>query len=113
MAARSFWRGHPIVARGDEWFYVDDGTAVADQAGRGRPCGRCGEDTPPGQIELDPCIGLLPGVDNACCGHGDPSESYIQFSNGVTVRGFTVEHREAPGPLQVDRPQKNGVYSAS
>ena len=27
----------------------------------------------------DPCIGFLPGVYNACCGHGDPDYAYITF----------------------------------
>jgi hypothetical protein len=31
----------------------------------------------------DPCIANLPGVRNACCGHGAPG--YIQFENGVRV----------------------------
>ena len=33
----------------------------------------------------DPCIANLPGVKNACCGHG--GEGYIQFENGITIRG--------------------------
>jgi hypothetical protein len=34
----------------------------------------------------DPCIANLPGVKNACCGHGiEPG--YIQFENGITIRG--------------------------
>jgi hypothetical protein len=27
----------------------------------------------------DPCIGYLPGVYNACCGHGNPAEAYLTF----------------------------------
>ena len=27
--------------------------------------------------EPDACIGRLPGVRGACCGHGDPDEAYI------------------------------------
>ncbi len=36
----------------------------------------------------DPCLGELPGVDYACCGHGGMGNSpgYISFSNGTTVR---------------------------
>ena len=33
----------------------------------------------------DPCIGVLPGVLYACCGHGT-RDGYIFFENGVTVR---------------------------
>jgi hypothetical protein len=35
----------------------------------------------------DPCLGVLPGVKYACCGHGDPDDAaYIFFENGVIVR---------------------------
>ena len=40
----------------------------------------------------DPCLGELPGVDFACCGHGGhpgttmTGSGYIDFSNGKTVR---------------------------
>lgn len=36
----------------------------------------------------DPCIGELPGVKFACCGHGGNGAylGYIHFVNGVTVR---------------------------
>lgn len=33
----------------------------------------------------DPCMGILPGVKFACCGHGTKG-GYIFFENGVTVR---------------------------
>lgn len=48
---------------------------------------------PPEEVadSADACLGLLPGVANACCGHGTRAESYIQFTNGVTVRGFMVD----------------------
>lgn len=32
----------------------------------------------------DPCIGILPGVDYACCGHG--KNGYISFMNGIVIR---------------------------
>ena len=38
----------------------------------------------------DPCLGELPGVLFACCGHG-VDEGYIYFQNGVQVRFFAVE----------------------
>lgn len=50
-----------------------------------KKCGRICNDGP------DPCLGELPGVRNACCGHGHPEKSYIQFVNGVIVRGFISE----------------------
>ena len=32
---------------------------------------------------VDPCLGVLPGVAFACCGHG--GNGYIAFENGTTV----------------------------
>lgn len=36
----------------------------------------------------DPCLGELPGVLNACCGHGGIGayEGYVQFENGQVLR---------------------------
>ncbi len=55
----------------------------ANLRGRVTPprCAACGQlPTPEGH---DACLGTLPGVWNACCGHGDPSEAYVQFRPGV------------------------------
>jgi len=54
-----------------------------------RPCKKCGSVHK--LHESDPCLGDLPGVDNACCGHGIPSQAYIKFTNGVTIKKFKVE----------------------
>ena len=39
---------------------------------------------------FDPCLGELPGVKYACCGHGGHPhncvDGYIYFTNGVVVR---------------------------
>ncbi len=40
--------------------------------------------------KADECLTMLPGVENACCGHGNRNDSYIMFKNGVLVRGFDV-----------------------
>lgn len=56
-----------------------------------RSCGYCGkENIVKGHEEYDRCLGILPGVMNACCGHGNSKQAYIQFENGVTIRGFTT-----------------------
>ncbi len=34
--------------------------------------------------EADPCLGSLPGVKLACCGHGS-GQGYIMFENGVSL----------------------------
>jgi hypothetical protein len=60
-----------------------------------RPCDQCGwKRTAEGH---DPCISNLPGVLNACCGHGIEA-GYVQFENGVTLRGvFTIERTDPDG----------------
>ncbi|KKN87491.1 hypothetical protein LCGC14_0259460 [marine sediment metagenome] len=98
MSARSYFRGHPIIRLFGRWVYEDNGASLPADGGDTRPCARCGQQTPLGEGEVDPCLGALPGVDNACCGHGVPSEAYIRFTNGVVVRGFTVEYGEATEP---------------
>lgn len=75
-----------------EWRYSDDDTLVMDHR-QERPCAKCGEQrTDEGH---DPCLGTLPGVLNACCGHGHRVEAYIQFKNGVCIRGFDPIEPEA------------------
>jgi len=34
----------------------------------------------------DPCLGVLPGVIFACCGHGKKDYGYVAFENGATIR---------------------------
>jgi hypothetical protein len=60
-----------------------------------RPCKKCGQLFEGSNIgEADPCLGDLPGVDNACCGHGVREQSYIRFTSGVVVKGFEIEYTE-------------------
>ncbi|MGE0400826.1 MAG: Lar family restriction alleviation protein [Kofleriaceae bacterium] len=67
-------RGHLIAVVNSAWCYAD-GTPVATDPRR--PCGHCGiANTPEGH---DGCLGTLAGVDNACCGHGEASDAYVQF----------------------------------
>jgi len=86
---RSYFRGHPIVFVNGEWLYGDTMTKAGFE-GEVRPCKKCGKLFGGSNIgDVDPCLGVLPGVDNACCGHGVPSQAYIRFTNGVTIKGFT------------------------
>ncbi len=58
-------------------------------------CGACGISYKQG-AEPDPCLGYLPSVTNACCGHGT-SEAYVSFNNGITLRAetpFTVDKNQ-------------------
>lgn len=82
MTAKGFLRGHEIYWDGEQYRYVDSDSPTV---GNRRACGYCGlPDTPEGH---DPCIGELPGVMNACCGHGRTCEAYIQYRGGDCVRG--------------------------
>ena len=78
-------RGHAMICRAGRWFYKDGGRVSDDPQ---RDCGRCGRPaTPEGH---DGCLGTLPGVANACCGHGQDADAYIQFDDGRTIRGIAA-----------------------
>lgn len=75
-------RGHAIEYVDGHWRYVDTGEKTAENP---RPCGHCGEGrTPEGH---DKCLGTLPGVMNACCGHGETRMAYVQFPEGKYMQG--------------------------
>lgn len=47
-------------------------------------CGYCDKpNTPEGH---DACLGTIPNVMNACCGHGVREQAYIQFEDGSVIR---------------------------
>jgi hypothetical protein len=56
-------------------------------------CGHCGADLERG--EPDPCLGRLPGVVSACCGHGERRRAYVLFANGCRITRFRVERNDA------------------
>jgi hypothetical protein len=91
MTARSYFRGHPLIWVNGRWVYEDNGGEIPANGGEVRACKKCGALYPLGEGEVDPCLGILPGVDNACCGHGVRSKSYIRFTSGVVITGFIVE----------------------
>ena len=64
MAATSYSRGHAIRHDPEGWVYADTGALFDDS----RPCIRCGRmPLPTGE---DACLGNIPGIASACCGHG-------------------------------------------
>jgi hypothetical protein len=75
-------RGYEIEQIDGEWRFVDTGQPTAT-TWESRPCGACHRKID----EHDPCLGLLPGVMNACCGHGLEADAYIQFPDGRIVTG--------------------------
>ncbi|MFD2658586.1 hypothetical protein [Gracilibacillus thailandensis] len=84
MTATSHLRGHPIEHNGKEWVYSDTKESTVETHTE-RACGYCGEHaTPEGH---DACLGTLPGVMNACCGHGHDNDAYVQFNDKSIARG--------------------------
>ena len=84
MTSKSHMRGHEIEWNGRAWVYCDtkEPTAYFFES---RPCGYCGRSyTKEGH---DGCLGTLPGVMNACCGHGVTKEAYVQFLDGKGIYG--------------------------
>lgn len=80
----SYLHGHKITFKNDRWIYSDTKEPISKNP---RPCKKCGAAIK----DYDHCLGMLPGVINACCGHG-VDEGYIQFENGTVIRGiFKVE----------------------
>lgn len=91
MTAKCHLRGHPIAwdALRERWIYCDTREPTVE-TWRGRPCGHCGQHaTPEGH---DACLGTLPGVTNACCGHGNDAEAYVQRPDGNVTRGAAAAH---------------------
>ncbi len=77
-------RGHLIeYVNDDHWIYSDTREKVDDS--KDRECGHC-----PHKITAsghDGCLGTLSGVRNACCGHGNTEEAYIQYPDGRSLSG--------------------------
>lgn len=88
MTAKSYWRGHEIIhiPRTKTWVYKDTRSRVDDNPER--KCARCGKSQT--KEKHDACLGHLPGVINACCGHGKDC-GYVQFENDVTLRGNFIK----------------------
>lgn len=68
------------------WKYSDTNKQFDDS----RTCTRCSK--MPTKDGHDACIANLPGVRNACCGHGT-SEAYVQFEDHKVIRGFFDHHK--------------------
>ena len=84
MTLNSYLRGHKIELNGDKWVYSDTKEPTAE-TWQNRPCGHCGQhNTTEGH---DACLGVLPKVINACCGHGDVNEAYIMYEDHTIIRG--------------------------
>lgn len=89
----SKFRGYEIAEIDGEYVFSDtkERTVLTWES---RPCGHCGKhNTAEGH---DGCLGTLPGIMNACCGHGIMDEAYAQFWNGESIHGKdAITHMEA------------------
>lgn len=87
MTATSHNRGTHIFFVNGKWIDCDtDKEYACDKI----ECPKCGRHYKKCDNSPDGCLGYLPGVDFACCGHGNRDDAYIAFKNGVIIRGFTV-----------------------
>ena len=85
--ATSYLRGHKIEWINNQWVYSDT-KEPTETTHKDRTCGKCGqEETKEGH---DACLGTLPGLKNACCGHGQ-EKPYVQFLDGIDIRGKDAE----------------------
>jgi hypothetical protein len=101
MTIRSTYGGHKIEEIEDEWRFEDTGEPTV---GSKRPCGHCGKaETAEGH---DACIGTLPGVMNACCGHGVVSDAYVQMLDGRHIQGWdaVIAIRKIKNPAELKSP---------
>ncbi len=58
-------RGYTIIYINKQWIYEDTKQPIDTN----RACSHCGRQ--PTIEGYDACIGHVPGVESACCGHGD------------------------------------------
>ncbi|PKM67102.1 MAG: hypothetical protein CVU95_08440 [Firmicutes bacterium HGW-Firmicutes-2] len=81
--SKSKHQGHDIEYLNDKWVFSDTKKPILENSDR--PCKNCGKkSTKEGH---DSCLGKMSGVINACCGHGNEKEAYIQFVDGKIIRG--------------------------
>jgi len=82
MKATSRYRGHKIYFSFDKWRYCDTDKVISEKT---RSCRYC--KTPNTKEGHDPCLGTLPGIMNACCGHGNINQMYVQFLDSHCISG--------------------------
>lgn len=84
MTVTSSFHGHTIIRKNGQWEKLNKTTRLPIQY-----CNCCKEKI----FNVDICLGKLPGVKHACCGHGNRELSYIMFNNGIIIRGFYVDQK--------------------
>lgn len=85
MSVTARIRGRVVAwsERERRWCWEDTGEPAAGWGGPERPCPFCGLTADPADDVGggDPCLGLLRGVESACCGHG-VDEGWIGSNDG-------------------------------
>lgn len=78
------FRGNQIEKSEDQYIYSDTKEPVSS-TWLEKPCGYCGLNfTKEGH---DGCLKTIPNVINACCGHGNEIDAYIQYETGKIIQG--------------------------
>lgn len=62
-------------------------TEFVSKEGNPRDCTECGQSRTEGP---DPCLGYLPGLSHACCGHGDLGEAYACIGGQPNQSAHTI-----------------------
>lgn len=83
-------RGHEVTRLNNQWVWAD----TDYQPYQDRPCVHC--HLPPTAKGHDACIGTIPNVRAACCGHGRVGEMYVSYGSGRAV----LHGEEAEGAIR-------------
>lgn len=98
----NYLRGHEIVFVNGYWRFKDTMKSTVATWKR-RLCGCCGK--PVTAEGHDACLSTLPGVVNACCGHGNVRDAYVVFDDGRRLYGLAARQWQ----LEVNDVHKRGV----
>lgn len=85
-------RGRAVTwdAESEVFRWTDNGQPATGWGGVERPCPACGLTA---EGDEDPCLGILPDCESACCGHG--GEGWIsRKSHDLTLIVSGVRHTE-------------------
>jgi hypothetical protein len=89
-------RGNEIIKVNGVFVYKDNLKPVSE-TWETKNCGHC--NLPFTKEGHDGCIGILPSVLNACCGHGNINDAYVQFEDSSVIRGQkAIDHIEIHKP---------------
>lgn len=87
MSTKGSIRGNKTEFKDGVWIFSDTGEPTA-QTHKSRSCGQCKKHPIKDRHEeYDACMGRLPRIKNACCGHGNTELASIQFMSGFSVHG--------------------------